>query len=150
MGCFNHHCQPIQKCCCKRQCLCHRKPQRRCCHQQIKLIKDCICSEWTVPPGQEQTIFQSAGYRRILASGFISVNSSTFENGYATVRFYLNGIEVAGPLNVFHESSVAFSLTEFDRITVECPVEPGIDQISDACEGELGLNLRTPLYSEEL
>ncbi len=145
---FNNHCQETQNCCCKQErahCLCHRRPERHHSQPQPKLIKDCICSEWTVPPGEEQTIFQSFGHRHILASGFVSVNSGPSENGYVIVRFFLNGIEVAGPLNVFHESSVAFSLTEFDRITVACPEGSGIDPLTENCEGEICLNIRTPL-----
>ncbi len=148
MGGFNNHCQKAQKCCCEQEavhCLCHRRPERHHHQPPLKLIKDCICSEWTVPPGEEQTIFQTNGHTHILASGFVSVNSSSYENGYATVRFFLDGIEVAGPLNVFHESSVAFSLTEFDRITVECPEGPGAEPLMENCEGEICLNIRTPL-----
>lgn len=147
MGCFNN-CQKAQGCCSQEKesrCLCHRRPVHHHRPRQQKLIKDCICSEWSVPPGEEQTIFQSSGHRQILASGFVSVNSSSIENGYATVRFFLDGVEVAGPLNVFHESSVAFSLTRFDQITVECPEGLEIDQISEVCEGEIGLNVRIPL-----
>ncbi len=104
------------------------------------LIKDCLSIDWSVPPGQVQTVFRSLGNSYLYASGFITFDSGTADN--ITVRFFLNGIQVGAPLNVFNDSSVAFSLTKFDEITVECNGLPG----NDTCEGEVSLLIRTPMF----
>lgn len=127
------------------QCLCSRRNQSINCHDEKcscnrKLVKDCICAEWSVPPTQTQTIFQSSGHEHIFASGFVRLDDGNSD--FVTVRFYLNGIEIGMPINVFKDSSVAFSLTRFDRVTVECAGNPDTPEM---CEGEICMNTRVPV-----
>ena len=124
------------------QCLCSRRNSNYNCHRNqcsrhSKLIKDCICAEWSIPPSQTQTIFQSSGHEHIFATGFVRFDDG--DSDYVTVRFFLNGSEIGLPINVFRDSSVAFSLTRFDRVTVECLSD---GDLSEVCEGEICLNTR--------
>src|SRR5690625_1017983 len=98
-------------------CRCNKRKQN---DRTFTLIKDCICAEWSIPPGQIQTIYQSSGYRSLYASGFISIDDNNDSLDFVIVRFFLGDMEVGTSMKVFNDSSVAFSLTRFNRITVEC------------------------------
>ncbi|MBO1001192.1 S-Ena type endospore appendage [Pseudogracilibacillus auburnensis] len=121
------------------RCHCTCRKKDHCDHHQ-KLLKDCICAEWTIPSGQSQTVFQTSGHRQIFASGFITLQDS--HSDYVTARFFLDGYEVGAPIRVFKDSSVAFSLTKFDRITVECA---NANDVEERCEGEICLTVRSPM-----
>lgn len=122
--------------CCRGEWNCNKK---KCRVGERKLIKDCVCVEWSIPSKESQTVFQATNQDYLLASGFVS-----FESGseFIMVRFFEGGVEVGTPIVVFENSSVAFSLTYFDQITVECR-NTGTAP-TEACEGELCLNIRVP------
>lgn len=139
------------KSCCqdeKFDCICHKKPRKDCdclgkeCHCDQKLVKDCVCVEWSVPSGEAQTVFQTGGFKRIFASGFISFDCGSSDS--VIVKFFLGGTQIGSSIRIFEESSVAFSFTRFDRITVECPATDILPP--DACEGEICIKTRTPIF----
>ncbi len=139
MGYFEVCCKEEQTHCqCPNRCNCDDYFQHRC--PKYTLIKDCLSIDWSVPSGQIQTIFRSSGNTYIYASGFVSLNNEASSS--IIVRFYLNGVQAGAPLTVFNDSSVAFSLTRFDEITVECSGLPE----NEACEGEASLLIRTPMF----
>lgn len=116
-------------------------PERNCnCDQ--KLIKDCVCVEWTVPYGESQTIFQSGGFRRIFASGFVTFDAGNSD--LVIVRFFLGSQLVGSVVRVFEESGTAFSFTGFDRITVEYPATNVVPP--NPSEGEICIKTRTPAF----
>lgn len=129
-------------------CLCHKKLQRGCdcperkCRCDQKLVKDCVCVEWSVQPGRTQTVFQTGGYRNIFASGFVSFDFGSSDS--VIVRFFLGSNQIGSSVRVFEESSVAFSYTRFDRITVEYPVTDTVPL--EVGEGEICIKTRTPVY----
>lgn len=131
---------------CQKKCHCH---ERKChCNQNIKLLKDCVCVEWSVPPGRTQTVFQTGRFRRIFASGFVSFDcrdsNLVGDSDSVIVRFFLGSDQIGPSIRVFEESSVAFNYTRFDRITVECPATNVVSP--DVCEGEICIKTRTPVY----
>ncbi len=128
------------------QCLCSRRSPNFNCHKNqcshnSKLVKDCICAEWSIPALQTQTIFHSSGHEHIFATGFVRFDDG--DSDFVTVKFYLDGREIGLPINVFKDSSVAFSLTRFDRITIECSGDANLSE--EVCEGEICLNTRVPV-----
>lgn len=133
--CFSHKKKKDCDCDCdckKHDCRCHKK-----------MVKDCVCAEWSVPHGETQTVFQSGGFEHIFASGFISFDCGSPD--FVLVRFFLGNTMVGDVIKVFKDSSVVFTFTKFDRITVECP--PGFDGNHDsdcpnACEGEICIIVR--------
>jgi hypothetical protein len=132
----------------KFDCICHKKPRKHCncpsekCKCDQKLLKDCVCVEWSVLSGRTQTVFQTGGFKRIFASGFVSFDCGSSDS--VIVRFYLGSNQVGPSIRVFEESSVAFSYTRFDRITVECPTTNMVPL--EACEGEICIKTRTPVF----
>lgn len=115
--------------------------ERKCrCAQ--KLIKDCVCVEWSIPNGRTQTIFQSGGFRRIFASGFVTFDAGLSDS--VLVRFFLGNQQIGSSIRVFEESSTAFSFTGFDRITVEYPTTNPGPVI--ASEGEICIKTRMPVF----
>lgn len=132
--------------CCneKYDCICHKRcncVQDKCqCTQ--KLLKECVCVEWSILPGRAQTIFQSGGYNRIYSSGFVSYDFGSSDS--VIVRFFLGDHQIGSGIRVFEESSVAFSFTGFDRIIVECPIAD--TEPFDVYEGEICIKTRTPVY----
>lgn len=129
------------------ECLCHKKERRNCtcpkekCHCETRLVKDCVCVEWSVQQGGTQTIFSTGGFRSLFASGFISFDCGCSDGIIA--RFFLKNQQVGSSIRIFEESSVAFSFTRFDQITVECPTCNVNCQ--DACEGEICITTRFPV-----
>lgn len=129
-GCRNH--------CCKGK---FDVPERKC-HCDQKLIKDCVCVEWSVPYGRTQTVFQAGGDRRIFSSGFVTFDAGNLDS--VIVRFFLGSQQIGSSIRVFEESSTAFSFTGFDRITVEYPaISVGPLIVS---EGEICIKTRTPVF----
>lgn len=129
-------------------CLCHKRPVSDCdctgekCNCDQKMVKDCVCVEWSVQPGGTQTVFQTGGFRNILASGFVSFDFGSSDS--VIVRFFLGANQIGPSIRVFEESSVAFSYTRFDRITVEYLVTNPVPQ--ESAEGEVCIKTRTPVY----
>lgn len=127
-------------------CLCQKRCHgnncsNRGCRCQRKLIKDCICIEWSVPQANTQTVFQTQGYNNIYVAGFISFDYGSSD--WIIVRFF-NGNEQVGTSRVFKNSSSAFSLTRFDRITIECAASSVVPL--ERCEGEISLVTRIPAF----
>jgi hypothetical protein len=110
-----------------------------------KLVKDCICVEWSIPHGETQTVFQTTGFNPIFASGFISFDCGSPD--LVRVRFFLGNNLVGDVIRVFADSSVAFTSTRFDRITVECPDFIGTpdSDCPTTCEGEICITVRYPV-----
>lgn len=142
----DHKCE--KKCDCKekecKECKCECKDKE--CKPKVEFFKECISVEFTVPHGKEQTVFKSNGFENISASGFVSYDCG--DARYITVRFYNGASEIGNSVQVFQDSSVAFSLNGFNRISVTCPSNvPGTipDFGSDCpgvCEGQINLSLR--------
>jgi hypothetical protein len=133
---------------CTKKCDCKDKDcKEKECKHVPEIVKDCICLEFSVPHGREQTIFTSNGLDKIIASGFISYDCG--EANFITVRFFNENVQVGNSIQVFQDSSVAFSQSEFDRITVTCPTvigtSPEFSDCPDSCDGEICLNIRYPL-----
>ncbi|WP_374724060.1 S-Ena type endospore appendage [Calidifontibacillus erzurumensis] len=132
---------------CKKDCKCEKcikiKEEKVIeCKMDKKFLKDCICAEWSVPIGQTQTVFQTEGLKKIFASGFVS-----FDNGqvpFITVTFFLDNNQVGDPIRVFNNSSVVFTYTKFNRITVSCPNVDSDDPDLHECEGEICITSRYP------
>ena len=128
-------------------CICHKRPKENCrCKERKdqycpKVVKDCVCVEWSVQPGRTQTVFQTAGFRSIFASGFVSFDFGNLDS--VIVRFFLGSNQVGPSVRVFEDSSVAFSYTKFDRITVEYTLTNPISPESG--EGEICIKTRTPI-----
>lgn len=112
------------------------------CHSHHKLVKSCICVDWSVPNGETQTIYQMEGIKQIFASGFIQFDCGNSE--FVNARFFLENKQIGETIKVFEDSSFAFNFTKFDRITVECPSFTGTSDpdCPDACEGELCIVIR--------
>jgi|GEM_PF-6670725 len=129
------------------KCNCHKNNKAHCDCSQGKcrcnqiLVKDCVCVEWSVPHGETQTVFQTGGFREIFASGFVSFDCSGSD--YIIARFFLGNQQVGEAIRIFEESSVAFSFTRFDRITVECPAI--CEDLSVFCEGDVCITTRFPV-----
>lgn len=123
-------------------CQCRRKCQSDCRHHSPinrQLVKDCTCAAWSIPSGKRQTIFNVNGFRRFFSSGFIAYDLGGSD--HIIVRLFLGNREIGSPIEVFKESSFAFSFTMFDRITVECVGgTPG-----SICEGEICINSIYPI-----
>lgn len=145
----------LDKCksCCRNKdcdCACHKKHRKSCdclerkCQCDQRLVKDCVCGEWSVLHGRTQTVFQTDGFKHIFTSGFISYDCGSSD--LVIVRFLLGNKQVGSSIKIFEESSVAFSLTRFDRITVECPTLDQGCPGEDACEGEICIISRFPVY----
>src|SRR5690625_419497 len=103
-------------------CQCHRK-KRSCNSEQSvhsEMKKDCMKIEWVVPGGKTQPVFQNSGFNQIIGSGYISYD--TGNSPFIIVRFFLNGVLQGSEIPVFHDSSVAFTYTKFNQVTVTCPV----------------------------
>lgn len=116
-------------------------PEKKCnCDQ--KLIKDCVCVEWSVPYEETQTVFQSGGFGRIFASGYITFDAGSSD--FVIVRFFLGTSQVGSAMSIFKESGTAFSFTEFDSITVEHPAT-GVVPLNPS-EGEICIKTRTPVF----
>jgi hypothetical protein len=136
-------------------CLDHKKCKKKCdckkdkCHCKVKqFVKDCLCCEWTVPKGSQQTVFQTGGFKRIFGSGFISYDFGSAD--FITVKFFLDNKQVGSTITVFEDSCVTFTFTKFDKIVVSCPSHHGIhkdhhDECFDACEGEICITTRYPV-----
>jgi hypothetical protein len=109
-------------------------------------MKDCICIEFTVPRGKEQTIFTTEGIEGLFASGFISYDCGHAK--YITVRFYDGHNQVGNGIQVFHDSSIGFTQASFNRISVTSPSSLTRSTDSDdieclnTSEGEICLNIR--------
>lgn len=148
--------------CCNRKyhdplyCLCHQRKGGHHCNKEIhckvdkKLEKDCLKIDWLVPEGATQSIFQTNGFNQLIGSGFISYDKG--HSPFIIVRFYLQGIQQGSNIQVFEDSSVAFTYTKFDQITVSCPasveVEPGAENNTQipACFGELNIFSKYSIY----
>jgi hypothetical protein len=140
-------CKDCKECECKckeKDCKPECKPE---CKPKVSVVKECYSIEFTVPHGKEQTIFTSSGNN--IGSGFISYDCG--DARYITVRFYNGPFEVGNSIQVFQDSSVAFNLSDFNRITVTCPANapgtiPGFgDDCPGQCDGAINLNLRFPV-----
>jgi hypothetical protein len=114
--------------------------------KQQHLIGECICIEFTVPRGKEQVIFTSDGIERLFASGFISYDDGIPQ--YITVRFYDGYNQVGNGIQVFQNSSIGFTHTGFNRISVTSPSSrngsmetEGIGSLN-TCEGEICLKIK--------
>lgn len=120
----------------------HKKKKK---DKGLELIKDCICVEWTVPNGETQTVFQTANFDPFFASGFVSFDCGSLD--FVRVRFFLGNDLVGEVVRVFEDSSFAFTLTEFDRITVESPSFTGTPDpdCPTASEGEICITARFPV-----
>lgn len=157
-----HDCKKCEcKCTCKeKECKekeCHECKDRECkckekeCKPVVSVVKECISIEFTVPHGKEQTVFSSNN--NIIASGFISYDCG--DARFITVRFYDGQYEVGNSIQVFQDSSVAFNLSGFNRISVTCPSNapgtiPGFgDDCPGVCDGAINLILRFPLDFDE-
>jgi hypothetical protein len=133
---------------CDRKCKCKEKEcKEKECKPVVSVVKECISIEFTVPHGKEQTVFSTNN--NIIASGFISYDCG--DARFITVRFYDGPNEVGNSIQVFQDSSVAFNLSGFNRISVTCPSNapgtiPGFgDDCPGVCEGAINLILRFPL-----
>jgi hypothetical protein len=137
--CKEKDCKECKECDCK----CKEKE----CKPVVSVVKECISIEFTVPHGREQTVFTSDG--NIIASGFISYDCG--DARFITVRFYDGPNEVGNSIQVFQDSSVAFNLSGFNRISVTCPANaPGVipgfgDDCPGVCDGAINLILRFSL-----
>jgi hypothetical protein len=142
------HCDKKKDHDCGKKCDCKDKDcKAKECKHVPDFVKDCICLEFSVPHGREQTIFTTNGLESIIASGFISYDCG--DANFITVRFFNGSVQVGNSIQVFQDSSVAFSQSEFTRITVSCPaVTTTPSDLSDCpgvCDGEICLNIRYPL-----
>lgn len=130
------------------KCMCRKRPHENCrcrdreCKCSQKLAKDCVCVEWSVLNGETQTVFQTGGFRHIFASGFIGYDSGRSDS--VIVRFFYENNQVGSAIRVFRDSSVAFSFTRFDRITVQCLTTGG--DVTDVCEGDICITTRVPIF----
>lgn len=127
-------------------CFCNKGHSKKCdclelkCQCKQRLIKDCVCAEWSVPQGRVQTIFQTEEFKHIFSSGFISFDCGGSD--LVVVRFLLRNKQIGPSIKIYEESSVAFSLTKFDRITVECASPDCGCSDEYACEGEICIKSR--------
>lgn len=137
-------------------CISHKKKndcdcpkQKKDCPCPLQLVKDCVCVEWSVPHGETQTVFQTGGFDPFFASGFVSFDCGSPD--FIRVRFFLGNNLVGEVIRVFEDSSVAFTFTEFDRITVECPGFTGTPDpdCPTACEGEICITSRFPVRDKD-
>jgi hypothetical protein len=84
-----------------------------------------------------------------LSAGFISYDCVNAD--FITVRFSDGEQQVGNDIKVLIDSSVAFTHTEFNRITVTCPriiagsSNQSDDFCPDACEGEICIKTRFPV-----
>jgi hypothetical protein len=130
-------------CCCDK---CKKKKDHKEFHCKVnkKLLKECICCEWTVPKGETQTVFQTAGFEKIIGSGFVS-----FDDGqvpFILVTFFEDGYQVGETIKVFNDSCVAFTYTKFDSIKVSCPnLNNSHPDQQHGCEGEICITTRFPV-----
>lgn len=137
-------------------CLSHKKKnvcdsKKHVCKCDLQIIKDCTCVEWSVPNGETQTVFQTANFDPFFASGFVSFDCGTPE--FVRVRFFLGDELVGEVVRVFEDSSFAFTLTRFDRITVESPfttATPDPDCPTTGAEGEICITSRFPVQQTDL
>jgi hypothetical protein len=142
--CKDKECQEKECTDCKK-CDCNCKEKE--CKPGVSVVKECISIEFTVPHGREQTVFSSNN--NLIASGFISYDCG--DARYITVRFYDGQFEVGNSIQVFQDSSVAFNLSGFNRISVTCPANapgtiPGFgDDCPGSCDGAINLILRFQL-----
>jgi len=148
MGCYQ------RRHCCERKsmkpenCQCHH--QERTCNCQGKvhseMKKDCVKIEWVVPEGGTQSVFQNGGFNQIIGSGFVSYDTGNAP--YIIVRFFLDGVQQGADIPVFRDSSVAFTYTKFNQITVLCPSTGNVGQgnyAANHCAGELSIMARYPV-----
>lgn len=126
---------------CKKECTCKEKE----CKCEVKLVKDCLCCEWSVPKGSNQTVFHTGGFKKIFGSGFISYDCGDAD--FIIVKFFLDDKLVGSPIHVFQDSCVTFSFTKFDKIVVSCPSDSGAfnHDFAEACEGEICIITRYPV-----
>jgi hypothetical protein len=152
--CKEKKCKDCKECECKckekeckdcKECECKCKEKE--CKPAVSVVKECISIEFTVPHGKEQTVFSSNN--NIIASGFISYDCG--DARFITVRFYDGMHEIGDSIQVFQDSSVAFNLSGFNRITTTCPANapgtiPGFgDDCPGTCDGAINLILRFQL-----
>lgn len=144
----HNNCHEFNDCLCKKKC----PPIPKECKQNKHLMQDCICTEWSVLNGNTQPIFQSGGFDQIFSSGFVSYDFGA--SPYVIVQFFNDLQQVGTPIKVFIDSSVAFTFTKFNRITVTCPNAPGDGSVMDdqvytnACEGEICIKTKVPIDEE--
>lgn len=128
---------------------CHQKEVKEIhCRVDKSLIRDCICCEWEVPRGETQTVFQTAGFKEIFGSGFVSYECGSAP--FIVVKFFVDSYQVGDMIKVFKDSCVAFTYTKFNSIKVTCPNEGhhhcdcGCNCMND-CEGEICITTRVPV-----
>lgn len=127
--------------CHRKKCECDRKQDIHC-----EMKKDCMKIEWVVPDGYTQSVFQTGGFNQMIGSGFVSYDTGNAP--FIIVRFFLEGVLQGSEIQVFHDSSVAFTYTKFDQVTVTCPGPVTTDQGNerhDQCAGELSIITRYPI-----
>jgi hypothetical protein len=145
-----HECKDCECKCKEKECK-EKECKEKDCKPVVSVVKECISIEFTVPHGKEQTVFSTNN--NIIASGFISYDCG--DARFITVRFYEGQYEVGNSIQVFQDSSVAFNLSGFNRISVTCPSNapgtiPGFgDDCPGVCDGAINLILRFPLDFEE-
>jgi|SRR5690625_4639076 len=129
-------------------CQCHHKKRSCNCKQNIntEMKRDCMKIDWVVPAGKTQPVFQNGGFSQIIGSGYVSYDLGN--SPFIIVRFYLNGVLQGAEIPVFYDSSVAFTYTKFNQVTVTCPIVSPVDQGNhcyDQCAGELSIITRYPI-----
>lgn len=135
--CFDHH----EKDCCCDNC---KKDHKGINCKVDRLLKDCICCEWTVPKGETQTVFHTAGFKKIIGSGFISYDDGQVP--YMLVSFFDENHQVGETIKVFNDSCVAFTYTKFNSIKVSCPnLGTYHPDHHEGCEGEICITTRFPV-----
>ncbi len=110
--------------------------------ESCDFVKDKICCEWCVPPGQTRDVYVAAGVH-VFASGFISVNCDGESS--VQVRFLKDSAPVAGPFTVSGGGCMTFTAANFNRIQVTCPSVAGSvpNGDDDFCSGKICI---TPRY----
>lgn len=133
--------------CCKKQCCCDKckKDKKEIqCKVDMQLLKECICCEWTVPKGETQTVFQTAGFEKIFGSGFVSFDYGQVP--YMLVSFFNDDQQVGETIKVFNDSCVTFTYTKFNSIRVSCPnLGSGHPDHHEGCEGEICITTHVPV-----
>ncbi|MDR4886974.1 DUF3992 domain-containing protein [Fredinandcohnia sp. QZ13] len=109
--------------------------------ESCDFVKDKLCCEWCIPPGQKQNVYVAAGVN-VFASGFISVNCDGESS--VKVRFFKDNQLVSGPFTVFGGSCMTFTAANFNRIEVECPSNAGgaASDSDNFCSGKICITPR--------
>lgn len=153
MGCnhgnnyFDNQLVQTSYCQCKKvKCNCNQKVSHRV-QVQCEMKKDFMKTEWVIPKGKTQPVFQNGGFNELIGSGFISYDSGS--SPFIIVRFFLNGALQGPEIHVFHDSSVAFTYTTFNQVTITCPGQQTTDDVNNShqkCMGELNIVARYPVF----